>query len=143
MLELMPPFYFLTFAKVSVSVSKKFGLKKVSVSVSKTFGLEKKSRYRSRKHLVSKKSLGIGLKNIWSRKKVSVSVSKILVSKKSLGIGLDEFFWSRHSVLDRCFVTTVFSEWFLISIQNIYCVIGSRADENDPMFQNIIKYRKY
>ena len=61
MLELMPPFYFLTFAKVSVSVSKKFGLKKVSVSVSKTFGLEKKSRYRSQK--------------IWSRKKVSVSVS--------------------------------------------------------------------
>ena len=40
MLELMPPFYFLTFAKVSVSVSKKFGLKKVSVSVSmKFFGL--------------------------------------------------------------------------------------------------------
>ena len=93
----MPPFYFLTFAKVSVSVSKKFGLKKVSVSVSKTFGLEKKSRYRSRKHLVSKKSLGIGLENIWSRKKVSVS--KILVSKKSLGIGLDEIFWSRHSVI--------------------------------------------
>ena len=82
MLELMPPFYFLTFAKVSVSVSKKFGLKKISVSVSKTFGLEKKSQYRSRKHLVSKKSLGIGLKSIWSRKKVSVSVSKILVSKK-------------------------------------------------------------
>ena len=52
MLELMPPFYFLTFAKVSVSVSKKFGLKKVSVSVSKTFGL--------------KKSLDIGLENIWS-----------------------------------------------------------------------------
>ena len=86
MLELMPPFYFLTFAKVSVSVSKKFGLKKVSVSVSKTFGL--------------KKSLGIGLENIWSRKKVSVSVSKTfgleeksryrsrkyLVSKKSLGL---------------------------------------------------------
>ena len=83
MFELMPPFYFLTFAKVSVSVSKKFGLKKVSVSVSKTFGLEKKSRYRSRKYLVSKK----------------VSVSKILVSKKSLGIGLDEIFWSRHSVM--------------------------------------------
>ena len=57
----MPPFYFLTFAKVSVSVSKKFGLKKVSVSVSKTFGLEKKSRSLSRK--------------FWSRKKVSVSVS--------------------------------------------------------------------
>ena len=49
----MPPFYFLTFAKVSVSVSKKIGLNKVSVSVSKTFGL----------------------KNIWSRKKVSVLVS--------------------------------------------------------------------
>ena len=95
----MPPFYFLTFAKVSVSVSKKFGLKKVSVSVLKTFGLEKKSRYRSRKHLVSKKSLGIGLENIWSRKKVSVS--KILVSKKSLSIGLNEIFWSRHSVVRR------------------------------------------
>ena len=111
----MPPFYFLTFAKVSVSVSKKFGLKKVSVSVSKTFGLEKKSRYRSRKHLVSKKSLGIGLENIWSRKKVSVSVSKILVSKKSLGIGLDEIFWSRHSVLgDRQYgVMFVLVVWFL------------------------------
>ena len=60
MLELMLPFYFLTFAKVSVSVSKKFGLKKVSVSVSKRFGLKKKSLYRSRK--------------FWSRKKVSVSV---------------------------------------------------------------------
>ena len=69
MLELMPPFYFLTFAKVSVSVSKKFGLKKVSVSVSKTFGLEKKSRYQSRKHLVSKKSLSICLENARSRKK--------------------------------------------------------------------------
>ena len=98
MLELMPPFYFLTFAKVSVSVSKKFGLKKVSVLVSKTFGLEKKSRYQSRKHLVSKK--------------VSVSVSKIFGLEKSLGlenfglekslgIGLDEIFWSRHSVPDR------------------------------------------
>ena len=96
MLELMPLFYFLTFAKVPVSVSKKFGLKKVSVLVSKTFGLEKKTRYWSQKHLVSKKSLGIGLENIWSWKKVSVS--KILVSKKSLGIGLDETFWSRHSV---------------------------------------------
>ena len=72
MLELMPPFYFLSFAKVSVSVSKAFGLEK---------------------------SLGIGLENIWSRKKVSVSVSKILVSKKSLSIGLDEIFWSRHSVV--------------------------------------------
>ena len=83
----MPPFYFLTFAKVSVSVSKKFGLKKVSVSVSKTFGLEKKSRYRSRKHLVSKKSLGIGLENIWSQKKSRYRSRKYLVSKKSLGLG--------------------------------------------------------
>ena len=59
MLELMPPFYFLTFAKVSVSVSKKFGLKKVLVSVSKTFGLKKRSRSRK----------------FWSQKKVLVSVS--------------------------------------------------------------------
>ena len=97
MLELMPPFYFLTFAKVSVSVSKIFGLKKVSVSVSKTFGLEK--------------SLGIGLENIWSRKKVSVMVSKILVSKKSLGIGLDEIFWSRHSVTDRQTMSVIKLSW--------------------------------
>ena len=105
MLELMPPFYFLTFAKVSVSVSKTFGLKKsLGIGLGK-FGLKKKSRYRSRKHLVSKKSLGIGLENIWSRKKVSVSVSKTfglekksryrsrkyLVSKKSLGLGLENF----------------------------------------------------
>ena len=134
-LELMPPFYFLTFAKVSVSVSKKFGLKKVSVSVSKTFGLEKKSRYRSRKLLVPKKSLCIGLENIWSRKKVSVLVSKILVSKKSLGIGLDEFFWSRHSVplmaqISRILFTRLFfllfknptyMKWILhlVSVKNI------------------------
>ena len=65
----MPPFYFLTFAKVSVSVSKKFSLKKVLVSVSKTFGLKKKSRYRSRKYLVSKKSLGLGLENFGLEKK--------------------------------------------------------------------------
>ena len=65
----MPPFYFLTFAKVSVSVSKKFGLKKVSVSVSKTFGLKKKSWYRSRKYLVSKKSLGLGLESFGLEKK--------------------------------------------------------------------------
>ena len=102
----MPPFYFLTFAKVSVSVSKTFGLKK-SIGI----GLEKKSRYRSRWYLVSKKSLCIGLKNIWSRKKVSVSVSKTfslekkswyrsrkhLVSKESLGIGLENI-WSRKKV---------------------------------------------
>ena len=73
MLELMLPFYFLTFAKVLVSVSK-------------TLGLKKKSQYRSRKHLVSKKSLGIGLENIWSQKKVSVSVSKIFGLEKSLGL---------------------------------------------------------
>ena len=77
MLELMPPFYFLTFAKVSVSVSKKFGLKKVSVSVSKTFGLEK--------------SLGIGLENIWYQKKSWYWSQKYLVSKKSLGPGLENF----------------------------------------------------
>ena len=59
MLELMPPFYFLTFAKVSVSVSKTFGLKK---------------------------SLGISLENISSKKKVSVSVSKIFGLKKSLSL---------------------------------------------------------
>merc|ERR1712240_457208 len=65
---------------------------------------KKKSRYRSRKYLVSKKSLGVGLENILSRKKVSVSVSKIfglekksryrsqkLWSQKSLGIGLENF----------------------------------------------------
>ena len=72
MFELMPPFYFLTFAKVSVSVSKKFGLKEVSVSVSKTFGLEKKSRYRSRKHLVSKKSLGISLDSHGTHEKCEI-----------------------------------------------------------------------
>ena len=92
MLELMLPFYFLTFAKVSVSVSKTFGLKKVSVSV-------------------SKKSLGIGLENIWSRKKSRYRSQKYLVSKESLGlenfglekslfIGLDEIFWSHHSVVN-------------------------------------------
>ena len=58
----MPPFYFLTFAKVLVPVSKTFGLKK---------------------------SLGIGLENIWSQKKVSASVSKIFGFEKSLGIGLE------------------------------------------------------
>ena len=91
----MPPFYFLTFAKVSISVSKTFGLKEVSVSVLKTFGLEKKSRYRSRKYLVSKK----------------FSVSKILVPKKSLGISLDQIFWSRHSV-------------YMGQSKTIFCVLG-------------------
>ena len=69
--------------------------KKVSVSVSKTFGLKKKSRYRSRKHLVSKKvsvsvskifclkkSLGFSLENIWSQKKSRYRSRKYLVSKK-------------------------------------------------------------
>ena len=68
MLELMPPFYFLTFAKVSVSVSKTFGLKK---------------------------SLGIGLKN-FGLKKVSVSVLNILVSKKSQY--RSRKFWSQKSL---------------------------------------------
>ena len=53
---------------------RKSGSKKVSVSVSKTFGLKKKSQYRPGKHLVSKE--------------VSVLVSKIFGLKKSLGIGL-------------------------------------------------------
>ena len=57
MLELMPPFNFLTFAKVSVSVSKKFGLKKSLGLGLENFGLEK--------------SLGIGLDEIfWSRHSV-------------------------------------------------------------------------
>ena len=64
MLEPMPPFYFLTFAKVS-----------------KTFG-RKKSQYRSRKHLVSNKSLGIGLDEIfWSRHSVLSKGS--IVDKRS------------------------------------------------------------
>ena len=71
-----------------------FGLKKKSRYRSRHIWSQKESRYRSRKHLVLKKSLGIGLENIWSGKKVSVS--KILVSKQSLGIGLDEIFC--HSV---------------------------------------------
>ena len=64
MLELMPPFYFLTFAKVSVSVSKTIGLKK---------------------------SLGIGLENIWSKKKVLVSVSKIFGLEKKSRLSLENF----------------------------------------------------
>ena len=55
MLELIPILLF-NFAKVSVSVSKKFGL-------------EKKSRYRSQKYLVSKNSLGLGLENVGLEKK--------------------------------------------------------------------------
>ena len=61
MLELMPPFYFLTFAKVLVSVSK-------------TLGLKKKSQYRSRKHLVLKKVV-VSVSKIFGLKKNSVSVS--------------------------------------------------------------------
>ena len=80
----MPPFYFLTFAKVSVPVSKKFGLKKVSVLVLKTFGLKKKSRYRSRK--------------LWSQKKSWYRSRKDLVSKKSLSIGLENFGLKKVSV---------------------------------------------
>ena len=88
----MPPFYFITFAKVSVSVSKKIGLKKVSVSVSKTFGLEKKSRYRSRKYLVSKKSLG--LENFGLEKKSRYrSQWNFLVSSLSV-TNTSELYWA-------------------------------------------------
>ena len=108
MLELLPPFYFLTFAKVS----KKFGLKKVSVLVSKTFGLEK--------------SLGIGLENIWSRKKVSVSVSKIFGLKKSLGLenfGLEKKFRYR-------------SRWnFLVSSLSAHGKIIDRGGLCDRLFK--------
>ena len=59
---------------------KNFGVKKkVSISVSKIFGL-KKSLGIGLENFGLKKSLGIGLENIWSQKKVSVL--KILVSKK-------------------------------------------------------------
>ena len=51
--------------------------KKVSVSVSKNFGIEKKYRYRFRKKLVLKK--------------VSVSVSENFGIEKSIGIGFDFF----------------------------------------------------
>ena len=78
----MPPFYFLTFAKVSVSVSKKFGLKKVSVSVSKPCGLEKKSQYWSQKYLVSKRNLGIGLGWIfWSPHSVGLNINHLKLLK--------------------------------------------------------------
>ena len=64
--------------KVSVLVSKKFGIeksigigigkilvsKKVSVLVSKKIGIGKKYRYRYRKKLVSEKSIGIGIVQI-------------------------------------------------------------------------------
>ena len=86
-------------SKISFSVSLKniWSQKKVSLSVSKTFGLEKspgigleniwsqkKSRYQSQKHLVSKKSLGIGHENIWSQKKSRYrSRMKFLVSSLS------------------------------------------------------------
>ena len=83
---------FLNFLRVSVSVSKKslsislknnWSRKKVSVSVSKMFGLKKKSRYRSRK--------------FWSRKKVPVSVSKIFGRKKKSRYRSRNF-WSRKKV---------------------------------------------
>ena len=93
MLELMPPFYFLTFAKVSVSVSKNLFSKNVSVSKknwsckSHILGLEKFGLKSLGIGL--KKSLGIGLENIWSRKKVSVSVSK------KFGLEKKSWYWSR------------------------------------------------
>ena len=55
---------FLNFLRVSVSVSKILVSKKVSVLVSKIFGLEKKSRYRSQKFW-SQKSLSNDLKNLF------------------------------------------------------------------------------
>ena len=67
---------------------KKLVLKKVSVSVSKNFGIEKsigigfvkfwyrkKYRYRYRKKIGIGKSIGFGIEKIWYRKKVSDSVS--------------------------------------------------------------------
>ena len=81
MLEFMPPFYFLTFAKVS----KTFDLKKSLGIGFENIWSQKKSWYRSRKDLVSKKSLSIGLEN-FGLKKVSVSVSKTFVSKKVLAM---------------------------------------------------------
>ena len=64
MLELMPPFYFLTFAKVSVSVSKTLGLKKsLGIDLENTWSQKKVSV------LVSKKSLGLGLENFGLEKK--------------------------------------------------------------------------
>ena len=90
----MPPFYFLTFAKSRHQSRKHLVLKKsLGIGLGNIWSRKKVSVS------VSKKSLGIGLDNVWSRKKVSVSVSKILVWKKSLGIGLKEIFWSRHSVV--------------------------------------------
>ena len=83
---------FKTFAKslrVSVSVSEIWFQKKVSVLVSKKFGLGKKSRFRFRKIGSRKKSIGFGFGKIWSRKKVSVSEN--LVSEKSLGFGFGKF----------------------------------------------------
>ena len=71
---------------------------------------------------------------------------RLLPTGPVFGTTWDHFrikYLSRYYRVDRCFVTTVFSEWFLISIQNFYCVIGSRSDENDPMFLKVIKYRKY
>ena len=77
--------------KVSVSVSgsqKFFVTIKVSVSVSKLFGLEKVSITVS-KIWVSKKSLGIGLENLGLKK--SLNHNKCFKCEKSDSIGVDRF----------------------------------------------------
>ena len=66
------------------SRSRKFwSRKKVSVLVSKIFGLEKKSQYQSQKYLVSKKSLGISLENFGLKKSLSIGLKNFGLKKKS------------------------------------------------------------
>ena len=110
---------------VSVSVLEIFVIKKVSVSVSKKFGIEKsigigfvkfwyrkKYRYRYRKKLVSKKvsdsvskkfgiekSIGIGFVKFWYRKKYRIRYQTNFVSEKSIGFGIEQI-WYRKKVLD-------------------------------------------
>ena len=70
----------------------KFGFgKKVSVSVSKKFGLGKKSRFRFRKNLVSEKSLGFGFGKFGLGSKVSFSVLEKFGLGKSLGFSFGKF----------------------------------------------------
>ena len=61
--------------KVSVSVSKNFGIEKsIGIGFVK-FWYRKKYRYRYRKKIDIGKSIGFGIEKIWYRKKVSDSVS--------------------------------------------------------------------
>ena len=62
MLELMPPFYFLTFAKVSVSVSKTFGLKKSLGIGLENFGLKKSLSNDLKKFVLE----NFGLQKLWT-----------------------------------------------------------------------------